>query len=71
VTHRYGPFPDDQLIESTVTTPEWPLFRIAGVEPHSWSTLSPEDDHERWYVAVTASSRLSEVSSDEADELIP
>jgi len=69
VTRLGAPSPDDQLIETTPTTPEHPLFRIAGVEPYGWSTVLLEDDSGRWYVAVSASGRWSEISSDEADDL--
>ena len=63
--------PDDRLIETPqATSLESPLLRIAGVEPHGWSTILLEDDSGRFYVAVTASGRLSEVSRAEADDLL-
>ena len=66
-----APFSEDRVVEpAAATSPETRLFRIGAVEPHGWSTVLLEDERGRWFEAVTASGRLSELSREEVDDLI-
>lgn len=58
--------PHDRLVTAD---PDGARFRIAGVEPHGWSTVLIEDTAGRHYVLSAATGRLSEVHGAEAQRL--
>jgi hypothetical protein len=58
---------DDQLVQPAN---EPVKYRLTAVEPHGWSTVVIEDNAGKVYLAVTASGIMTEISADEANELI-
>jgi hypothetical protein len=47
-----------------------PLFRIAGVEPHGWSTVLVEEQSGRAFLLATATGRLTEIAPAQARALL-
>jgi hypothetical protein len=62
--------PRDRIVETQTDRAEQTLFRVAGVEPHGWSTVLIEDGGGRFYIASTTTGHLTEVGADEANRLI-
>ena len=62
--------PRDRIVETPTDRAEQTLFRVAGVEPHGWSTVLIEDSSGRFYFASTATGHLTEIEAGEANRLI-
>lgn len=59
--------PHDRVVEPA---PDEPLYRVAGVEPHGWSTVLIEDRSGRFFISSAATGRLLEVRASEAHRMI-